>query len=183
MHSEYKSFCLLKKTEEKRREWARQGKEVEKQSKLCCLFPQSASDSSVRVTAPLSLSLPLSPSLIASLQAKGREDVREGKGGEEEASFHSDGWWKRTRQVLLGCTPLLFLSPLSPPFLSVCFSLKHPCFHSLFFKTFLCSRFKSSNYPSLNLPRFLFSHYQDIHSSLSNFSVSSSYFCTCLCQT
>lgn len=91
MHLEYKSFCHLKKQRRRGESEQERGKEVEKQSKLRCLFPQSASDSSVRVTAPLSLSLPLSPSLIASLQAKGREDAREGKGGEEEASFHSDG--------------------------------------------------------------------------------------------
>lgn len=46
-----------------------------------------------------------------------------GKEGEEEASFHGDGWWKRSRQVLLGCTLLFF--PFFSPFRGLSF-LKRP---------------------------------------------------------
>lgn len=115
-------------------------KEVEKQSKLDCLFPQTASDSSLWVTVPLPLFLFLchyhSHSLWLPLsRAKEREDGGEGKKErEEEASCHGNGWWKKTRQVLLGCTPLLSL--LFP--FSLCYSSNPPMFSfSLIPQTFV----------------------------------------------
>lgn len=64
MHSQFKWFCQLDNREGGSEQ--RTGKKVEKQSKLDCLFPRSASDSSVWVTVPLSFSLSLPPSLCAS---------------------------------------------------------------------------------------------------------------------
>lgn len=122
----------------------------------------------------LSLLLPLSVSTSLSLSdylvpGGGERGRQRGKEGEEEASFHGDDWWKRTRQVLLGCTPLLFLSVLSLfsqsvlPQIHLCSSLSlSPS------RTSLCSCFKSPHHPSFTLTRFLYSHSQNIHSSLSN---------------
>lgn len=119
-HSQFKWFCQLDNRGGGSEQ--RTGKKVEKQSKLDCLFPRSASDSSVWVTVPLSFSLSSSFSLCLCLSrslwlpfCRRRKEKLGGKEEEEEASFHGDGWWKRTRQVLLGCTPLLYLS-LLPPF-------------------------------------------------------------------
>lgn len=93
-------------------------------SKLDCLFPQTASDSSLWVTVPL----PLSLSLWLPLSRRRKEKRGRGREREEEASFHGDGWWKRTKQVLLGCTPLLSFSLFflkSTHVLFLCHSPKH----------------------------------------------------------
>lgn len=87
----------------------------------------------------LSLFLSVLTSLACSdcLFLSGEERRWEKGGNEEEASFHSDCWWKGTRQVLLGCTPLFFL-----PF-PLCFS-KMPHSHSVFLNTSL--HFKSAHH-------------------------------------
>lgn len=99
----------------------------EKPSKLDCLFPPSVSDSSVWVTGPLSRCVSTSLALWLPLCKQRRTGEREREGGikEEETCFHGDGWWKRRRKVLLGCTPLHLSSPASiapPPSNSMSFS-------------------------------------------------------------
>ena len=175
MHSEYKAFCQLENRGEEE-----EGVSKSEERKLKSRANWTACFLRAPLTAQcgwlclfLSLSVPTSLTLSDYLfPGEEREDGREGKEGEEEASFHSDGWWKRTRQVLLGCTPLLFLSLsvccssnanvliLSPsPSLSPCLSPKH----------FFLPVSNLLIIPSL-LP-FFYVHYQNIHSLLSIFPV------------
>lgn len=114
-HSDYKVFCRREEGEEEEGVRKSMGRKLKSRANCGACFL------SMPLTAQCSwLCLSRFPSVLTSLACSdclflSGEERRRERGGnkeEEEASFHSDGWWKRTRQVLLGCTPLFFLPSL-----------------------------------------------------------------------
>lgn len=114
-HSDYKVFCQLVEGEEEEGVRKSMGRKLKSRANCGACFlsmPLTAHCSWLCLSLFLSILTSLTCSDCLFLNGEERRWERGGNKEEEEASFHSDGWWKRTRQVLLGCTPLFFLPSL-----------------------------------------------------------------------